>query len=250
MLGHSHALSGAVTGTTVGVFALHATLAGTADLAVLTAGFATVCDLDQCGSSAARSFGLITEAFAHVVRKVSGGHRHATHTALGAVIFAALAWLAGEYRSGWWGRVGLFMILALGVAAGLEALCPPRRGPRLRIRYADLLAAWAAAAVCVTGWDLALVPYAAALGILTHIAGDELTKHGCPFFWPATDKEFHLLPRCLRFTTGTWPERRVVVPLLALALIWLSYRAVSGHIDVTAARHLAAHLPRDQGKHS
>jgi hypothetical protein len=159
-------------------------------------------------------------------------------------VFAFLAWLAGEYRHDWPGRAGLFFLLAVGVASGMDALHPPRprRGHRHRprIRYTDLIAVGGAIAVCVTGWDLALIPYAAGLGILAHITGDELTEHGCPFFWPFTDRMFHLLPKCLRFTTGTWQERRVLVPLLAVALAWLSYRAVSGHIDMTAARHFTA----------
>jgi membrane-bound metal-dependent hydrolase YbcI (DUF457 family) len=242
MLGHTHSLSGAVAGTAVGVFALHATLAGTADLAVLTAGFATVSDLDQCGSTAARSFGVVTEVFAHVVRKVSGGHRHATHTGIFSVVFAALAWLAGECRHGWYGRAGLFAILAVGVASGLEAL-HPHQSRLCGIQYTDLLAVGGAVAVCATGWGLALIPYAAAAGVLTHIAGDELTRHGCPFFWPLTDRVFHLLPGCLRFTTGTWPERRVLAPLLTVALAWLAYRAVAGHIDM-AAVHTSGHLAR------
>jgi len=248
--GRTHALSGAVAGAAAGVFALHTALAGTADLAVLTAGFATVSDLDQCGSTAARSFGLVTELFARFVRWASGGHRHATHTAVFSVAFAGLAWLAGECRHDWPGRAGLVFLLAVGVASGMDALHPPRTprgGHRHRplIRYTDLLAAGAAIFVCVTGWDLALVPYAAGAGILAHIAGDELTKHGVPFFWPFTGRMFHLLPKRLRFTTGTWPERRVLVPLLTVGLAWLSYRAVSGHVDVPAVHHFAGHLPRD-----
>jgi membrane-bound metal-dependent hydrolase YbcI (DUF457 family) len=237
--GRTHALSGVVTGTAIGVFALHTTLTGTADLALLTAGFATVPDLDQCGSTVARSFGFVTEVFAHVVRWASGGHRHATHTLIGAVVFTGLAWLAGEYRHDWPGRIGLGVILAVGVASGLEAL---HRGHRHGTRHADLLAVAGAIEVCATGWDLILVSYAAAAGILTHIAGDGLTKHGIPFFWPLTDKKFHLLPERLRFTTGTWQERRVLVPLLAVALAGLSYRAVAGHVDMTDVHHLAARL--------
>jgi membrane-bound metal-dependent hydrolase YbcI (DUF457 family) len=239
--GRTHALSGAVAGAAAGVFALHTALTGTADLALLTAGFATVPDLDQCGSTAARSFGLVTEAFAVIVRWVSGGHRHATHTLIGAAVFTGLAWLAGKYRHDWPGRIGLTVILAVGVASGVEAL---HHGHRHGTRHADLIAAIAAITVCVTGWDLILVSYAAAAGMLTHIAGDELTKHGCPFFWPLTGKKFHLLPRRLRFTTGTWQERRVLVPLLAVALALLSYRAVAGHIDMTDVHHLAARLAR------
>jgi len=252
--GPTHALSGAVTGTALGLFGLHTTITGTADLAVLTAGFATVSDLDQCGSTAARSFGLLTESLAHVVRRVSGGHRHATHTLVFSIAFAGVAWLAGEWRHCRPAAVILGMILAVGVASGLEALRPGARRHHLRIRWgrrrhhlgilrSDLIAVAAAITVTVTGWDLALVPYAAALGILTHITGDELTKDGCPFFWPITDRKYHLLPSCLRFTTGTWPENLVLTPLLAVTLAWLALWAMGAHLDPAAVRDFAGHLP-------
>jgi membrane-bound metal-dependent hydrolase YbcI (DUF457 family) len=255
-LGATHALSGAVTGAAVGLFALHTTITGTADLAVLTAGFATLSDLDQCGSTASRSFGLVTEVLAHVVRRVSGGHRHATHTFAFSIVFAGLAWLAGERRHDWPGRIGLFAILAVGVASGFEALHPGQRrlhfgirwGRRRRshhgIGYGDVIAVGGAIMVCVTGWDLILVPYAAAVGILTHIAGDELTRNGCPFFWPITDRKFHLLPGWLRFTTGTWQERRILVPLLTAALVWLVFWAAGAHIDVHTIHQYAGLVSR------
>lgn len=252
--GRTHALSGAVTGTAIGVFALHATLTGIADLAVLTAGFATVSDMDQCGSTASRSFGFITNGFAHVIRRVSGGHRHATHTLLGAALFTGLVWLAGEYRHHRPGAIILCVILAVGVASGMDALHPGQRRFRLAIRwgrrrrashgigYADILAVAGAIAVCATGWDLILISYAAMAGVLTHIAGDELTRNGCPFFWPITDKKFHLIPEWLRFTTGTWQERRILVPILTVTLAWLALWAAGAHLDVTTIHEYAARL--------
>ena len=53
-LGHTHALSGAVTGAAAGELVLHLPLPGTVALAVLTAAWATVPDLDIQGSCAAR----------------------------------------------------------------------------------------------------------------------------------------------------------------------------------------------------
>ncbi len=78
MLGHSHALSGLVTGTAAGLL-LHMPVEGTGALAALTASWATVPDLDTCGSCAARSLGFLSEAFAWTVGKVARGHRHGTH---------------------------------------------------------------------------------------------------------------------------------------------------------------------------
>jgi hypothetical protein len=78
MLGHSHALSGAVTGTAAGIL-LHFPDPRTAALAGFTAGMALLPDLDKCGSSPARSLGFLSEAVARVIATISGGHRHATH---------------------------------------------------------------------------------------------------------------------------------------------------------------------------
>ena len=79
MLGHSHALSGAVTGTAAGIF-LQRSLPQTAALAGFTAGMALLPDLDKCGSSPARSCGFLSEAVAWTIAKISGGHRSTVPT--------------------------------------------------------------------------------------------------------------------------------------------------------------------------
>jgi len=66
MLGHSHALSGAVTGAATGIF-LHMSEPRTVALAGFTAGMALLPDLDKCGSSPARCLGFLSEAVAKVI---------------------------------------------------------------------------------------------------------------------------------------------------------------------------------------
>jgi membrane-bound metal-dependent hydrolase YbcI (DUF457 family) len=229
MLGHTHALSGAATGAAAGTL-LHAGPSGTAALALLGAGFATVPDLDHCGATASRSFGFLTEAFAWLVSRASGGHRHGTHSILGVAAFTALTWLACAFRRDLPGRIGLGLLLAIALASGLRAL-------RLGGHLADLTAIGGAAAVCATGWNLALIPVAAAAGTATHILGDMLTTEGCPLAWPLSARHARLLPRPLAFTTGTWREHYVVTPLLIAALAWLGYRTAAGiHIPALHAR--------------
>lgn len=219
MLGRSHALSGLVTGAAAGSLVLHEAAAPLAILTGLTAAYALAPDIDQCGSTSARSLGFLTEAVAWCVRKASGGHRHGTHSLLGVAVFTAAAWLACLFRHTWPGRVVLAVILAAGIAAAADALRPgPAHGE-------NVLGLVAAGAMCWTGYGLALVPLAAALGAGTHIVGDMLTVTGCPLAWPATMREFHLLPRPLRFTTGRVAEQFVVTPaLLAMlgAVVWLT----------------------------
>jgi membrane-bound metal-dependent hydrolase YbcI (DUF457 family) len=91
-LGRTHALFGVVTGAVAG-FALHAPRPQAAVAAVLTAGAAVLPDIDHPDATVARCFAFVTQAFAWLVGKLSGGHRHLTHSLFGAGVFTALAWL-------------------------------------------------------------------------------------------------------------------------------------------------------------
>src|SRR5919201_116563 len=114
MLGHSHALSGAVTGLASGI-ALHYSVPQAAALGGLTAGMALLPDLDKCGSSPARSLGFLSEIVAWIAGRLSGGHRHATHSVLGVAAFTALAWVSCHYRADVAGKAGLALLLTLSV---------------------------------------------------------------------------------------------------------------------------------------
>lgn len=216
-LGHTHAISGAVVGAAAGEFALHLGITGTVALAAFTAAFATLPDLDTRHSCAARSLGFFSAAFAFLVGKVSGGHRHGTHSAVGVAVFTALAWAACVFRHEDAGRIRyvLALFLALAFAAGLRAL-------RIGGHFADLLAIAGAAFVAWHGWGLTLIPLACALGCGAHLAGDALTVEGIPVFWPFSLRHYRLLPPPLAFVTGTWRENLVVAPALLLALGWLT----------------------------
>ena len=216
MLGRTHAASGLVSGLAVGSLVLHEPAAPLALLAGLTAAYALAPDIDSCGSTEARSLGFVTEAFAWVIRTISGGHRHGTHSALGVAAFTGAAWLACLFRHTIPGRIALFLILAAGFAAALDAL-------RIGGHAGNLLALGGAAAMCWTGYGLALVPLAAALGCVTHLAGDALTRCGVPLAWPVTMREFHLTPAPLRFTTGKAAEHWIVSPLLLVGLVFLAW---------------------------
>lgn len=121
MLGHSHALSGAVAGIGAGIF-LHLPTSQTAALAGFSAGMALLPDLDKCGSSPARCLGFLSEAIAWITGRVTGGHRHATHSILGIALFTGLAWLSAHVRYNWTRKAGLALLMTLSVAGGLEAL--------------------------------------------------------------------------------------------------------------------------------
>jgi membrane-bound metal-dependent hydrolase YbcI (DUF457 family) len=234
MMGRSHALSGVVAGLAVGSLAMHEPAGPLFLLTGLTAAYALANDLDSCGSMEARSLGFVTAILSRIIRAVSGGHRHGTHSLIGVAAFTGAAWLACLFRHTWPGRIALAVILAAGIAAATDALRP---GPAT---FENILGVGAAAAMCWTGYGLALVPLAAALGCGTHIAGDMLTKCGCPLAWPATMREFHLLPGPLRFTTGKTAERWIVGPLLLATLGFLLWHD-------TGAVYLAGHARTAMG---
>lgn len=218
MMGRHHALSGLVTGLAAAEYVLHLPLPQTALLAGLTAGAAVLPDIDHPDASLAHCFGFLTKAFAWTVGRISGGHRHGTHSLAGIAAFTALAWLAVHYRHDTAGRTGLAVLLSLVIAGGLYAL-------RIGGHLADLLAVAAAVAMTWTGYGLPLVAIATGVGCAAHIAGDLLTDQGCPLAWPIGRLRFRLLPEPFAFTTGSKPET-VFALVLVVALGWLAWHAV------------------------
>src|SRR5437762_547391 len=131
MLGHDHALSGALA------FAAVAPLlpVGGIQLAVaatLTAGAGVLPDLDEPGSTIARTFGFLTGTFAWIVNRISGGHRKGTHSLLGiGLLTIAALWAGSLQRSAaanlqhveqWLHLLPAGLIMALLFSAGLRAL--------------------------------------------------------------------------------------------------------------------------------
>lgn len=217
-LGHTHALSGLVTGAAVGLYATHLSAPQLALFTGLTAGAAVLPDIDHPNSSLAHCFGFLTKAFAWLIGKISGGHRHLTHAFLGIGGFAGLAWLAVKFRPDLAGKIGLVIFLSLLIASGLYAL-------GVHGHLADALAIVAAVALTLSGIGLAHLALAVLLGCATHVAGDMLTDAGCPLFFPFSEHHFRLLPKPLAFTTGTRPELWVLDPALFAGLGLILYRA-------------------------
>ena len=215
MLGHSHALSGAVAGIGAGML-LHLPVPQIGALTGFTAGMALLPDLDKCGSSPARCLGLLSEAIAWTVGRLTGGHRHATHSVLGVAMFGGLAWLFCHFRHDWAGKAGLALLMTVSVAGGLEALHLARG------HAADLIGLGVASWEVWFGYGLRLIPLAVVIGCGTHIAGDMLTDSGCMLGFPVSRHRFHLLPEPLAFTTGTRPELLIVDPVLSGALLVLA----------------------------
>jgi membrane-bound metal-dependent hydrolase YbcI (DUF457 family) len=215
MMGRTHAVSGLVAGGAVAQFYWHLDLPHLAVAAAVTAGAAVLPDIDHPDASGAASFGFVTRAFAWLIEHISGGHRHGTHSLVGIAVFTAAAYAAGHYLHTLAGRIGLGLLLVLVLASGLRAL-------KFNGHLGDLLAIGAAAAMLYYGYGVTAVPWAIAVGTATHLAGDMLTVEGIPVAWPLTRLHVRLLPRPLAFTTGTRPERWLVMPVLLAALVLLA----------------------------
>jgi len=252
MLGHDHALSGALAFAAAAPL-LHVSGAHLAAAMALTAGAGVLPDVDEPGSTIARTFGFLTGAFAWIVHKISGGHRKGTHSLLGVALMTAAAVAAASWQAGaraawphsWWHLVPAGFILGLLFSAGLRAL-------RIGGHHGDAIGLALAALVLWKGWGapgqvpvLARVPVLAvcvALGMLAHIAGDMCTHDGCPLLYPLSRHEFGLLPQPIRITTNKLAEHWIVSPLLLVGLAYFLWRDEGSALGT----YLAGRLPHEQ----
>lgn len=234
MMGHSHAVSGAMVwlaGCT-GLAALGApatpwhVLAGT----VVCAGAALLPDLDTRQSTVAHAAGPVTWVLAasfgelaQIVHRATktrrdrpngDGHRALTHTVPFAVFMGALASVACAFG----GRGPVAVILGLMVALGMRGLT----GAKRRARHASILVAVAAALAALwllptSGWWWMGIPIA--VGCLVHDLGDATTNTGCPLLWPllVRGQRWYLVgtPRRIRYRVGSEFEMRRLLPIMS-----------------------------------
>ena len=217
MLGHSHALSGLAAGAATLPWAPVTGPAGQVAWIAAAGGFAMLPDLDQRGSTISRMWGPLTDAPAGAVGLIARGHRAGTHDAVLAPLgFGLLAYAASWYH---WSSL---LVLALAIGLALHALHFVIPGRSETTVVGNLILSWGGA-----WWLLshipspAWLPYAVALGVLTHIAGDALTCGGVPFplLWLLNGGRLVFLP----LRTGATVEKAVLVPAFLLATVVLIY---------------------------
>ncbi|MDT7726288.1 MAG: hypothetical protein QOI21_2864 [Actinomycetota bacterium] len=230
MMGRTHAL----TGWCAGLALAPALGAGTIHQAVVfgatTAGFALLPDLDHPGATASRLLGPFTGLISWILRRVSaalyvltkgprdekvtGTHRHMSHTVLFAAGLGA-ATAAGTAAWGPWAVAGVVLfglLLAEGVLG--DWLLP----------VSGVAVVWW---VYTAGDELGQLDqvsgylgYAVAVGCVVHCLGDALTKAGCPFLFPipiAGETWYEIrLPKFLRFRTGKKVENRLIFPVFVI----------------------------------
>lgn len=231
MLGHSHATSGALAWAAAGSFLPISALTypaiqgitghiGANELILgtfITAGAALLPDIDHPNGTIAHSIGPLTHTLCKVVSKISGGHRHATHSFAFVALVTYGTW-AGQHWLGHYFTLGLvFVMLALAVRA--LNLCPP--GDKIHA-YGPCILLAGGGTVLMDGWihgAPAWMPFAIGLGTLTHLAGDCLTEHGCRLFWPFTLRT--ALP--IIHKTGNKVETWFLAPTMAVGAAVLLY---------------------------
>jgi membrane-bound metal-dependent hydrolase YbcI (DUF457 family) len=223
MLGHSHALSGLAAGAATLPWApVHGTVSQVAWVAAV-GGFAMLPDLDHSGSTVSDMWGPITDVPSGAIGRFAQGHRWGTHDAvLGPLAFGALAVAAA---GAFWSSL-LLMALAIGLALRALNFAIPGRVENTVV--GNLVLSWGGAWFLLDhspnpGW----LPWAVALGCLTHIAGDALTTAGIPvpLVWIVKRCRLKLLP----IRTGNVVEKAVLVPLFLFATALCIYLNTEAH---------------------
>ena len=187
-----HTLSGVAAGVWSLPVAPISGAAGSVVWVAATTGYALSPDLDHPASTAARMWGPVSQWPAKIIGSVFG-HRGATHrvaavAAVGVAVWAAttgrVAPLAtdiarhfGHARPVQLGQVvgdgAYLLVVAVTVGLALAALRLPW--------VMNLVLAWLAAGLTHRlDVPLAWLPWAAALGVAAHLAGDAITVQGLP----------------------------------------------------------------------
>jgi hypothetical protein len=162
-------------------------------------------------------WGPLTDVPSGAVGRLAQGHRWGTHDAvLAPLAFGALALAAA---SAFWSSL-LLLSLAIGLALRALHFVIPGRAENTVV--GNLVLSWGGA------WLLlehapgpAWLPWAVALGVLTHIAGDALTTQGVPVpvVWLLRRSRLTLTP----LRTGASLEKVVLVPAFVLVTLYCVY---------------------------
>ena len=210
MLGHSHALSGATAFAALSSLApalgVHPHWGAITAGLLASAGAALLPDLDHPQATIAWTFGPITRTLAVLINRASGGHRHATHSLAFAVAMPLATWVGDAAFGRPFEAAALFMLFAFGIRA---------------LRLAPGLVTVSALGAATVAWyllpDLSWVPWSVAAGVLAHLAGDCLTKEGCPLLWP--HRRHFMVPVIRR--TGNRVETLLFAPVFGLGTVAL-----------------------------
>lgn len=236
-MGRTHTLTGLAAGAvTLPLLPTTTSVPEQAAWVFLVGGMALLPDLDHPQATVARMWGPLTQTAARAVGVLARGHRAGTHDLLvaapvfGLLFAASLLWLPAALAT---------TALAVGLALRALAIALPGdeavEHPLVNAAVSAAGSWWLVTTYGIPGW----LPYAVALGVLVHIAGDALTEGGIPvpLSWLTGS------PRRLPggpLDTGSAVERLIVAPALVLLTGWL----IATHTPLLAtAGDLLAGLP-------
>lgn len=222
MMGRTHATSGAVA-YLAALPVLDACGVDVEPLSVVVGtvaatGAAMLPDFDHEHATIAQALGPFTKALAMAVAVVSGGHRNGTHSVLGLGVFVALAvWMnhLGGIALGLW----LAFLFAVATAALRVKLS---RATSLHYLICGAGGVALVSSTVFVAFPTTVVPWAVGIGVAAHIAGDMLTKQGCPLAWPVSKKR----QRLATIQTGGTLESHLIGPVLGLVAIGLALTQV------------------------
>lgn len=173
MIGRHHALLGGTAWMGMGALAGMPAVPLAASAAACAAA-AMLPDIDEPGSTVAHLCGPVTLATAWLTKRLSGGHRHATHSLAGVAVAGAAGLSVSSFP------VARAVALAFLFALLLRVLAPPP----FRYGICCLPIAGIAAYLVVTHLGAGWLPLALAAGVTLHLVGDMLTNGGVPLLWP------------------------------------------------------------------
>lgn len=211
MMGSTHSRSGttAFAALTAGapLVGIHPHWPAMAAGTLACAGAALLPDIDHPEASIAWTFGPASKAVAKFVHRISGGHRHATHSLGFVALMYAATWLGITIGGGWFALPLLLVLFAFGIRA---------------MHLTPGLSVFTALALTVFFWlplhgDYGWMPVAVGVGTLTHLLGDCLTKEGCPLLWPY--RRHYMIPVIRR--TGNRVEQWLFGPAFAVGTVAL-----------------------------
>ncbi|MGO4384047.1 metal-dependent hydrolase [Specibacter sp. RAF43] len=212
----------ATQGFDLGLGLLEVSPVGVLTGAIVTAGAALLPDADHRHATIAHSLPPLSNIMCIQVGRLSGGHRHGTHSLLGLAVFVVIAFLAGlwtvplEPFGVIYPGAGVLTVLLGSFAAKALKVIPDsmRKFPWvLGLGLGGFITFFAPQ-------EQFWFPLAMGLGVAVHILGDILTTGGCNLLWPLRVKA----PRLVRAVPGlrhVWKRNgNLAVPVLGNAGSW------------------------------
>lgn len=203
VMGPTHSMSGAAVGLAVAQV-LPASWGGVTSpeeafvYAGIAAGAALLPDLDSPQATVSRSFGPFSLGLSHVIentaqafvnltrgsrdRRCRHGHRTATHT----LWFALLAGVVASFLIGTFEKPAAIGLLFVFLGLAIRGLLPEwsKKKDWLAVTAVSALLAAGAWVYVPTTASAVVLGSAVTVGVLTHLAGDSITKNGIPLLAP------------------------------------------------------------------